>query len=149
LAILQKSSDNYFTREILTGEQMQYTVIPTEAMDEFLRALGFVPSVVIGKFTKEFVYDYTIVNLPENIIVRVFTSIHKENGCRDKGRDAIRICSVNLTRNCGWIKSVRVLRVQGWKNNLARAIDRVLHQATRRITPRAPAPIQMEMVVPF
>jgi hypothetical protein len=37
-----------------------------------------------------------------------------------------------LTKNIGWIRSTRVLRVEGWRDNLYRAIVRTLTQAIDR-----------------
>lgn len=80
--------------------------------------------------TKEYVFDYSINT---DVVVRVFSSIHKDTAlARRKGADAIRVCAVNLTRNRGWISTTRVFRVEGWQNNLHRAINKTVQEATDR-----------------
>jgi hypothetical protein len=113
---------------------MQYTEITREQMHNFLTQQGLLE--VLGmEGTREYVYDYTLVNghIDELIVVRVYTSVHKGTRvCRHKGADAIRVCAVNLTKNIGWIRSTKVLRVEGWRDNLYRAIKRTINQATSR-----------------
>jgi hypothetical protein len=113
---------------------MQYTEITREQMQNFLTQLGLLE--VLGmQSTRERVFDFTIVNghIDELIVVRVYTSIHKDTDvCRNKGADAIRVCAVNLTKNIGWIRTTKVLRVEGWRDNLYRAIKRTINQATVR-----------------
>lgn len=86
---------------------------------------------VIGSAaTKEYVFDYMI---NADVVVRVFSSIHKDTAvARRKGADAIRVCAVNLTQNRGWISTTRVFRVEGWQNNLHRAINKTITEATNR-----------------
>jgi hypothetical protein len=114
---------------------MKYTEVTLNEMTEFLN--GFERSVqwkqVEGSAgTREYVFDYELPNFP-GVVVRVYTSVHKATGIvRRKGADAIRICAVNLTKQLGWIRSTRVLRVEGWRDNLHRAIVRTISQATDR-----------------
>jgi len=83
--------------------------------------------------TREYVYEKMINENPK-IVIKVYTSISKNNdSSRDKGQDAIRVCAVDLTNRRGWIKTVRVLRVNGWRNNLLKAISSVTFQSNKRL----------------
>jgi hypothetical protein len=113
---------------------MHYTEITRDQMTEFLKTFGFL-EVLGSTSTREYVFDYTIVNgsIADHIVVRVFSSIHKDTAIsRVKGADAIRVCAVNLTKQVGWIRTTKVLRVAGWKDNLYRAIFNTREQALSR-----------------
>lgn len=102
----------------------------------------------------EYAYDYVICEEPQ-IVVRVFTSIQKESGfSRAKGRDAIRICAINITERIGWIKTTKVLRVEGWKKNLIKAINncaKLSHSRINKIlesTPKTCTYVPLKEMVP-
>jgi hypothetical protein len=87
----------------------------------------------------EYAYDYILSDNPQ-IVVRVFTSIQKQTDVsRRKGSDAIRICAINITGREGWIKTTKVLRVEGWKRNLIRAINNCTKSARLRMNKIQPA----------
>jgi len=97
----------------------------------------------------EYAYDY-VINEDPQIVVRVFTSIGKETGMsRSKGRDAIRVCAINISERLGWIKTVKVLRVEGWRNNLTKAIHTVTKQAFWRMRNiKKPAAVKKFVIAP-
>jgi hypothetical protein len=93
----------------------------------------------------EYAYDYIVSDNPQ-IVVRVFTSIQKETDVsRRKGSDAIRICAINITGREGWIKTTKVLRVEGWRKNLIKAIIDTIGKARWRIKKAQP----MKKIVPL
>jgi len=111
---------------------MKYRPIELTEMKDFLSANDGWQEVNGSTSTREYVFDLQVPGHP-GVVVRVFTSIHKDTSvARRKGGDAIRICSVDLSRHRGLVKSVRVFRVEGWRNNLHRAIQKVLTQAAER-----------------
>lgn len=115
---------------------MEYTPISIDEMRSVLEANGFSELIVAGGSTKEFVYEKVLNpgNLPK-IVIKVYTSISKEQDVsRRRGQDAIRVCSVNITDKVGWIKTIKVLRVNGWRTNLQKAIGNVSRQSTQRLS---------------
>jgi len=109
---------------------MHYTEI---TLNEMQSALAGWEEVTGSSSTHEHVYQKVLRSVP-NIVVMVYTSISKSNSVgRRKGQDAIRVCAVNLSSRQGWIKTTRVLRVNGWRANLAKAISSVTFQANKRI----------------
>ena len=83
--------------------------------------------------TKEYVYEYPLER-NSNIVVKLYSSIHLEtNVSRSKGADAIRVCAVDIEKKQGWIKTVKVLRVAGWRENLRKAIKKVITDADNRL----------------
>lgn len=70
----------------------------------------------------EVVYTKRLLTKP-NILVKVYSSIHKDNGLsRGVGQDAIRVCAVNTNTDRGVMKTRRINRVPGWDMRL---VDRV------------------------
>lgn len=92
---------------------------------------------------QEHVLDWRVKRYAANIVVRVYTSVKKATGHgRGCGRDAIRVCAVNLDTDRGLVKSKRVHRVENWRENLKARITWVLGELdqqghTRRATSRA------------
>lgn len=83
--------------------------------------------------TQEHVFEKVVFDNPK-IVVRVFSSIHRNTDVgREKGTDAIRVCAVNLTLRKGWISTSRVLRVEGWRTNLLKAISKTTQEALQRL----------------
>lgn len=107
-----------------------YKDISINEMRDFLRSdKGWTESQSDGN-TKEAVFNYNLKNHPF-ILVRVYTGI-KDGQSRDVGRDAIRVCAVNLQTDRGWIKSKRVHRVNGWQLNLKNRICQVIKDSNDR-----------------
>ena len=82
---------------------------------------------------QEVVFNYNLKNYP-HILVRVYSGIKADDqqsrGC---GKDAIRVCAVNLATDRGFIKTSRVYRVNGWQANLKNRVCDVINQAEKRI----------------
>lgn len=111
---------------------MKYTPITLAEMEAFLNPTDGWKKVAGSVSTKEHVFDYELPGHP-GVVVRVFSSIHKDTSvARKKGGDAIRICAVDTLRNRGLVKSVRVFRVEGWKDNLHRRTQEVITIANKR-----------------
>jgi hypothetical protein len=111
---------------------MHYTIITLDEMQKTMVTLGFIEATGTPTI-REYVYEKIVVENPK-IIIKVYTSISKtNNNGRQKGQDAIRICAVNITDRIGWIRTVKVLRVNGWRSNLLNAINRVEKQARNRV----------------
>ena len=100
-----------------------YTQITLDEMNNVLKAdKGWKPF----NSHKEYVYDWCIPGL-NGVVIRVYTSVAKLN---DQGRrcggDAIRVCAVNTVTDRGLVKSRRVHRTQGWRDNLkSRVLDTI------------------------
>jgi len=110
---------------------MHYTVITLNEMNVVMANLFF-EEATGPSTTREYVYEKILIENPK-IIIKVYSSISKQNGNgRGKGQDAIRICAVNITDRIGWIRTIKVLRVNGWRSNLLNAIYRVEKQARQR-----------------
>jgi hypothetical protein len=112
---------------------MKFTKITKEEMDEKLRAdKGW----IVNTSGNEFVYDFHLAKIP--VILKVASSIRCDDGrSRNKGADAIRVYAVvkdsmdrkNYKVVRGLLKSRRVYRVEGWRNNLQRAVLETLVKA--------------------
>lgn len=82
---------------------------------------------------KEAVFCYQLKDNP-HILIKVFSGIAVVSGqSRKCGSDAIRVCAVNTNTNAGWVKSNRVHRVEGWKNNLKERVLKVIKMAKGRL----------------
>ena len=106
-----------------------YTQIVLEEMTDVLKAeKGWKPY----NSHKEYVYDWSVPGL-DGVVVRVYTSVAKGNGQgRRCGGDAIRVCAVNTKTDRGLVKSRRVHRTQGWRDNLrSRVMDTIKTVKTR------------------
>lgn len=115
-----------------------YTEISLNEMQQLLAGWDEVNG---SSSTREYVYE-KMINEEPKIVIKVYTSISKNNdSSREKGQDAIRVCAVDLTNRRGWIKTVRVLRVNGWRNNLSKAISSVTFQSNKRLTKNHLAPV--------
>ena len=84
-----------------------YCRISASEMKELLKTEKGWKTELAGK---EIVFCFNL-NSHKEIQVKVFSSItDKEWIGRDIGKDAIRVCAVNVARNCGWVKVARVYR---------------------------------------
>jgi len=107
----------------------QYTSISLAEMDSALRSDKGWTRAVQGR-GREYVYSYTLKG-DSGIQIKVWSSIHVENSqARGVGRDAIRVCAVR--GNYGYIKSTRVHRVLGWRDNLRNRVMTVIREAKER-----------------
>ena len=102
-----------------------------------------------GTQGKEVVFNYPIKSKP-HLLIRIYTGIRIDTEqSRDVGKDAIRVCAVNLATNRGWIKASRVYRVEGWRANLKTRVLQVIDEAKNRLNssplPHVPYAMRREM----
>jgi len=111
-----------------------YHNITADDMKGFLKAdKGWIEGEQLSQGVKEIVYSLPLKQTP-NIHIKVYTGINKQTGAsRPVGGDAIRVCAVDVQKRLGWIKSNRVHRVEGWRNNLKARILKVIEQAKARL----------------
>lgn len=109
---------------------MKYTIVTLQEIETVLKAeKGWRKT----ESRKETVFVFPLTTRP-HIIIKVYSSIStNQTNCRDKGTDAIRVCAVDTQKNIGWVKARKVLRVEGWKNNLKNAVIDVFTKAQKRI----------------
>lgn len=99
-------------------------------MREFLQAEKGWRELIQGR---EIVFSYNLKS-NNNICIKVYSGILANNNqSRGCGQDAIRVCAVNVTTNKGWIKTARVHRVEGWKNNLKNRVLKAIQQSNARL----------------
>lgn len=117
----------------------KYTTITWEQFTDFLRADKGWEEVDTSKDqfpAKEHLLQWRDTS-PDHpgLVLRVFTSILlKSEVGRKCGDDAIRVCAVVDTGKDirGLVKSRRVFRVEGWRENLKAAIFAILTEARQR-----------------
>lgn len=99
--------------------------ITLSEMNEFLRAERGWKLAEIKFHCEEHVYDWSPFADRPWVVVRVYSSVDKHTGVSRKvGGDAIRVCAVNTASDRGLLHSVRVHRVENWRENLrARVIE--------------------------
>lgn len=106
-----------------------YCRISTSEMQELLKTEKGWKTEMAGK---EIVFSFNLKSYPF-IQVKVFSSIKLDTGVgRDLGKDAIRVCAVNVARNIGWIKVSRVYRTTNWRENLKSRITEVIEKSKQR-----------------
>jgi len=82
---------------------------------------------------KEHVLHWRVKRYADTIVVKVYTSIATAHATgRGKGKDAIRVCAVNLDTDRGLVKAKRVHRVENWRTNLKSRILHVLAELKTR-----------------
>lgn len=108
-----------------------YYPVSIEEMRDFLKSDKGWREETSGN-AKEKVFQYPLPKRP-NILIKVYSGI-TDAGSRKCGCDAIRVCAVNTATNPveGWIKSKRVHRVTGWRDNLKSRVCQVIRQAKAR-----------------
>lgn len=130
--------------------------ITLQEFTEFLRVENGWKPVDVGGYCREIVFDWSPFDARPEIVVRVYSSILKGfNVSRKVGGDAIRVCAVDVKSNRGLISSLRVYRVEGWRDNLkARVID-IRDQLSERLRAQAakeaamPAPVAHASAAPL
>jgi hypothetical protein len=107
-----------------------YTVVTLDQMQDVLKASKGWKQVDCS--AREFVYEWKVPQR-NGVVIRVYTSIHKDTSVgRRKGGDAIRVCAVDTNRDRGLVKSRRVHRTQGWRDNLRSRVMDTLTLAKER-----------------
>lgn len=108
-----------------------FTPVTLAEMDEHLGAEW--TRTLEGTGSREWVYQRP---LTAKVNIKVWSSLGANGQARKKGSDAIRVCAT-LTKasgqTVGYIKSVRVHRVEGWRDNLTARITTVTAEAQKRI----------------
>lgn len=109
----------------------KYTPISIPEMEAVLKAdKGWEKKVEPN--SKEYIFEFPLSCSP-HIIIRVCSSIKIDGGMsRDCGKDAIRVFAYDIVSKRGWIKTKRVYRVGGWKDNLRKTTMDVFKQAKAR-----------------
>ena len=111
-----------------------YTNITREEMTNYLPESRGWTTGFQGR-VGELVFSYKIPSRPD-LTIKVWSSITRDGSARRSGTDAIRVCAVRtdlVTGNTfGWIKSTRVHRVAGWRDNLTTRIMTVIGEARSR-----------------
>ena len=108
-----------------------YTEITIKDMQSCLRAeKGW----KLAERFSEYVFEFAVPSCP-GLKIKVFTSINKHTLIgRPVGQDTIRVAAVysDGTNSIGVVKSARVLRVEGWRNNLKKRVITVIGEAKER-----------------
>lgn len=110
---------------------MKYRPIAIEEMKDLLKAdKGWkINDELPGK---EHIFEFALTTRPY-IVIRVYSTIRKvDDDCRHKGKDAIRVFAFNEKTGRGWISTKKVLRVEGWRRNLTKAVTKVFNEARGR-----------------
>ncbi len=112
-----------------------YYPVTKNEMDEFLTGLGFMPLKLKG--VVELVYAKIIKVGGQHLSLRIYTAVNPYGESREKGTDAIRlqlfhrfqeqIIPVGRPQKC--------LRVESWRVNLRKAIERVVEPSNFRLCP--------------
>jgi ssDNA-binding Zn-finger/Zn-ribbon topoisomerase 1 len=113
--------------------------ITESEMDAFMKERNFRRMTIPG--TIELVYG-KIVNIGEKrLSLRVYSAINPTGESRAKGKDAIRVQLYYMynEKPCPIGKSQKCLRVENWKANLSKAIDK--HAENFEICPRCGHPM--------
>jgi hypothetical protein len=106
----------------------QYTPVTLAEMVELLKPEKGWHEVALER-VREHVLDWRVQRFKAHIVVRVYTSVKKTTGTgRGCGKDAIRVCAVNLDTDRGLVASKRVHRVENWRTNLQKRIAWVIEQ---------------------
>ncbi|MHB8971253.1 MAG: hypothetical protein ACYC4N_12470 [Pirellulaceae bacterium] len=118
-----------------------YYPITKNEMDQFLTSLGFVPLKLKG--VVELVYAKLVRTGGHRLSLRCYTAVNPDGESREKGTDAIRfrlfmrvddgIVPVGRPQKC--------LRVQSWRVNLRKAIERVVEPSNFRLCPACGNPM--------
>lgn len=109
---------------------MRYVQIPVQDMRSFLQPVKGWMETISGN---EIVFTYNLKSFPF-IQIKIFSGIKSsDQTSRDCGKDAIRVCAVNVKQNKGWIKVSRVYRIEGWKANLQNRVMEVIRLSKERI----------------
>lgn len=107
-----------------------YTNISIEDMRGFLRVDKGWKETQEGN-AKETIFYCPLARYPF-VHLKVYTGI-VEGQSRGVGKDAIRVCSVNVKHGkCGWVKAKRVHRVEGWRDNLRKRVVQVITDSHNR-----------------
>lgn len=118
----------------------RYYPISRDEIDQYLTDLGFQPLTLKG--VVELVYGKIVRIGGHRLSIRCYTAVNPNGESREKGTDAIRlqlffkveggIVPVGRPQKC--------LRVESWRENLRRAIERVADPSNFRLCPACGSP---------
>jgi hypothetical protein len=122
-----------------------FHAITRDEIHEFLVSLGFLPLALRG--VVELVYGKIVHVGGHRLSLRCYTAVNPNGESREKGTDAIRVQLFAKVQNGGTEVIVPVgrpqkcLRVQSWRENLAKAIDRTTDSEHFRLCPACGHPM--------
>ena len=111
-----------------------------EEIDQFLTDLGFVPLHLKG--VVELVYAKLVRIGGHRLSLRCYTAVNPNGESREKGTDAMRL-QMFMKVEDGVVavgKPVKCLRVESWRANLRKAIERVVDPHNFRRCPACRSP---------
>ena len=109
-----------------------YTPVSLAEMVELLSPAKGWNEVTLDR-VQEHVLDWRVHRFAETVVVRVYTSVRiSDDAGRGCGKDAIRVCAVNLDTDRGLVKAKRVHRVENWRINLRKRIESVIAELDTR-----------------
>ncbi|MHB8954452.1 MAG: hypothetical protein ACYC4U_15890 [Pirellulaceae bacterium] len=114
--------------------------ITREEIDQFLASLGFVPLKLNG--VTELVYGRIVKVGGHRLSLRCYTAVNPGGESREKGTDAIRFRLFMKIEN-GIVpvgRPQKCLRVESWRVNLRKAIERVVDPHNFRLCPACGSP---------
>lgn len=117
-----------------------YYSITRDEIDEHLSGLGFVPLKLHG--VVELVYGRIIRIAGHHLSLRCYTAINPNGESREKGTDAIRL-QLFMRVEDGIVpvgRPQKCLRVESWRENVRKAIERAADPNNFRICPACGSP---------
>ena len=109
-------------------------------INEFLAGLGFVPLTLKG--VTELVYAKIVRVGGHRLSLRCYTAVNPNGESREKGTDAIRL-QLFMKVEDGIVpvgRPQKCLRVDSWRDNLLKAIERATDPSNFRICPACGSP---------
>jgi hypothetical protein len=123
----------------------RYYAITKDEIHEFLTGLGFRPLALRG--VVELVYARIIQVGDHRLSLRCYTAVNPNGESREKGSDAIRVQLYHKVQNGTGEQIIPVgrhqkcLRVQSWRDNLEKAIQRCADPEHFRLCPACGNPM--------
>jgi len=117
-----------------------YYPITREEIHEFLTGLGFVPLSLKG--VVELVFAKIVRVGGHRLSLRCYTAVNPNGESREKGTDAIRL-QLFMKVEDGIVpvgRPQKCLRVESWRVNLRKAIERVAEPNNFRVCPACGSP---------
>ena len=117
----------------------RFCPIMRDEIHEFLTGLGFVPITIKG--VVELVYAKVVPVGGHRLSLRIYTAVNPDGESRDKGTDAIRLqLFAKIEESIVPVgRSQKCLRVESWRTNLLKAIQR--HADSFRLCPACGSPM--------
>ena len=112
--------------------------ISRDEIEQFLTSLGFVPLKLKG--VTELVYGRIVKVGGHRLSLRCYTAVNPDGESREKGTDAIRL-RLFIRVEDGIVpvgRPQKCLRVESWRANLRKAIERVVEPSNFRLCLHTP-----------